>query len=150
MHLHVNPADPKQVSADASVKLFERAGVPAGKLVLGIPFYGHSWTHVDNVRHGLFQSGRKSELDPAYNEIAGLLSSGEFTRYWDPIARVPYLYSSSRHTFVTYEDIESIRLKCQYVRERNLAGVMFWEYSNDSSGELLNAISRNLQSAMRD
>src|SRR5215472_13576610 len=39
--LFTNPADPKKESADASVKAFEKAGVPAGKLLLGMPLYGH-------------------------------------------------------------------------------------------------------------
>ncbi len=40
--LFTNPLDPKQASADDSIRAFERAGVPASKLLLGLPFYGHS------------------------------------------------------------------------------------------------------------
>jgi chitinase len=41
--LFTDPSDPKRVSADRSVREFEQAGVPARKMVLGVPFYGHAW-----------------------------------------------------------------------------------------------------------
>lgn len=144
--LHENPADPKHVSAQSSVEMFEKAGVPAAKLVLGVPFYGHAWTHVDAVHHGLFQRGKKSAADPDYKTITELLSSGEYERFWDPIALAPYLYSASKRTFITYEDPQSLSLKCRYVLQHHLGGIMFWEYSNDPAGTLLNAIARDLHS----
>ncbi len=56
--LFTNPADGKHVSADASVKLYLAAGVPAAKLVLGVPFYGHAWTTTgEEGAHGLYQPG---------------------------------------------------------------------------------------------
>ncbi len=33
-------------SADRTVREYEDAGVPAGKLLLGVPFYGYSWNSV--------------------------------------------------------------------------------------------------------
>lgn len=143
--LRANPADPKHVSVEASVRLFEAAGVPAGKIVLGVPFYGHAWTHVSDVQHGLFQPGKKSDLEPAYKTVPELVSQGGFVRYWDRVAEAPYLYNSDKRTFITYEDPESIRLKCQFVLRKNLGGVMFWGYSNDASGELLTTITRSLR-----
>ena len=44
--LFTDPADPKKVSAAASVEAFEKAGVPAEKIVLGMPFYGRMWGQV--------------------------------------------------------------------------------------------------------
>ena len=41
--LFTNPADPKKISADRSVHEFEQAGVPAKKIVLGVPFYGYGF-----------------------------------------------------------------------------------------------------------
>jgi chitinase len=48
---------------------------------------------------------------------------------------------------VSYEDPESIVAKCDYVLTRKLGGVMFWDYQNDPSGKLLEAIHLTLQKA---
>jgi chitinase len=143
--LYTDPSDPKGISADRSVREFERAGVPRRKIVLGVPFYGHVWGDVAPAEHGLFQSG--SPVPNAFASykhiVANMLGQG-YTRYWDGPASVPYLYSEEKKQFVSYEDTESLALKCAYVRRKGLGGVMFWDYTSDNSGELLNAIHNSL------
>ena len=140
--LYTNPADPKRVSADRSVLEFEHAGVPPRKIVLGVPFYGHVWGDVGPTDHGLFQPG--VPVPNAFanygNIVTSMLQQG-FTRYWDAAASVPYLYSEQKRQFVSYEDTESLALKCAYVRRKGLAGVMFWEYMGDPTGALLSTIN---------
>lgn len=143
--LYADPADPKHVSADGTVRAFEKAGVPAAKILLGIPFYGKVWGNVAATDHGLFQPGVSVRgVDAAYSAIAGTMLGQGFTRYWDAAAQVPYLYSDEKRLFVSYEDPESIAGKCSYVRKNGLGGVMFWSYFNDPTGELLGAIDRGL------
>jgi chitinase len=140
--LYADPADPKRASADQSVQGFERAGVPPRKLVLGVPFYGHVWGDVPPADHGLFQPG--VAVPNAFanygNIVTSMLNQG-FTRYWDVAASVPYLYSEQKREFVSYEDTESLALKCAYIRQKGLGGVMFWDYTGDPSGALLNTIN---------
>ncbi len=140
--LYTDPADPKRVSADRSVKEFEAAGVPLRKIVLGVPFYGHVWGNVPPTDHGLFQPG--APVPNAFanygNIVSNMLNSG-YTRYWDAAASVPYLYSEQKKEFVSYEDTESLALKCAYVRRKGLGGVMFWEYTGDPTGALLSTIN---------
>jgi chitinase len=139
--LYTNPADPKKISADNSVQEYEEAGVPAAKIVLGVPFYGHVWGKVPAANHGLFQLGK--EIPHGYaagsDGPEAMLKNG-FVRYWDPIAEAPYLYNAEKQIFVSYDDPESLALKCQYVRTHKLRGIMFWDYESDSTGELLNAV----------
>ena len=143
--LFTDPADPKKVSAAASVEAFEKAGVPASKIVLGMPFYGREWGQVADVNHGLFQPGKPvPHAYATYAAITQTLLKNGYVRYWDEKASVPYLYNSEQQTFVSYEDPESIAAKCRYVLSQKLGGVMFWEYSNDPSGTLLRAIHDSL------
>ena len=143
--LFTNPLDPKKSSADASVRAFEQAGVPAAKIVLGVPFYGHVWGQVADRDHGLFQSGKPVSKGYApYSLVSGDMLNNGFTRYWDPIASVPYLYNQEKQIFVSYEDAESLTTKCKYVLDHGLGGVMFWDYSGDPSGQLLGAINSSL------
>ncbi len=143
--LFTDPADPQKVSSDASVEAFEKAGVPSQKLVLGVPFYGHMWGSVSSSNHGLFQPGK--QIPNAYAPFSmiesNMLNQG-FTRYWDAASNVPYLYNPDRQVFVSYEDPESLALKCQYIQAHRLGGIMFWSYFNDSNGKLLNTIDSEL------
>lgn len=146
--LYADPDDPDGFSADRSVQAFEQAGVPARKLVLGVPFYGHIWGKVQDVNHGLFQPGRR-EADGfiSYAQIASTLLGHGYTRYWDAAAAAPYLYNPRERIFVSYEDPESLARKCEYVRQHQLGGVMFWSYEGDPSGTLLGAIHTHLPQA---
>lgn len=66
------------------------------------------------------------------------MNKNGYTRYWDSSAQAPYLFNGN--TFISYDDPQSLRLKVQYVKNSNLGGIMFWEYSNDRSGALLQAV----------
>lgn len=144
--LFTNPSDPKKISSDASVQAFEKAGVPAAKILLGLPFYGHQWGEVAEINHGLFQPGKPIPQGYApYSLISGNLLSQGFVRYWDPVASVPYLYNADKHIFISYEDTESVAAKGRYVLDHKLGGIMFWDYSSDPTGTLLTAINRSLR-----
>jgi len=45
---------------------------------------------------------------------------------------------------ISYENARSIAFKMQYLQEKALGGAMFWEYSDDHEGELLDALDRTL------
>jgi len=135
--LFTNPRDPEKVSADASVRAFEQAGVPAAKLLLGLPFYGHTWADVPSTDDGLYQPGKPAPHTGApFSAIPGMLENG-FVRHWDSISDVPWLYNPSTRTFVSYEDPQSIALKCRYARTHHLAGLMVWDLEDDDASETL-------------
>ncbi|HEU5351583.1 MAG TPA: glycoside hydrolase family 18 protein [Terracidiphilus sp.] len=139
--LYTDPADPKHISDDTSVRHFERAGVPANKIVLGVPFYGHMWGDVPPDNHGLFQHGTPvPHAFARYRDIVDNMLNDGFKRYWDNASSVPYLYNAGKKQFVSYEDPQSLALKCAYVQRMHLGGIMFWEYSGDASGALLDTI----------
>lgn len=141
--LFTNPVDPKKISASQSIQNYEQAGVPPQKIVLGVPFYGHAWADVPDRNHGLFQPGKKDPDDFAsFTNISTSLLNHGFIRYWDSQASAPYLYNPARHVFISYEDPESLALKCKYVANHKLAGVMFWDYEGDPGGKLLDTIDQ--------
>lgn len=155
--LFVNPADPKGERADAvdrSVKLYEAAGVAARKIVVGVPFYSKRWHGVPAAEQGLYQAVVRDAEAPAgggseaarggYLELMDLMNVG-YVRYWDDVAKAPYLYSASGRTWITYEDTESLLLKAEFVRAHGLGGMMFWEYTSDPSGMLLHAVDVGLR-----
>lgn len=138
-----------RLNTEEAVKYYISQGVPNDKLVVGTPFYGRSYSGVNGSSDGLFSewtshgSGTTEEEGMLffYDIKRNLLNTYE--RFWDSSALVPYLYNPEKQEFVTYEDEESLRYKCQKVKEMGLSGVMFWEISLDTRPEwdLLNAIN---------
>jgi chitinase len=144
--LYNNPADIRNYSSDASVRAFEQAGVPAKKIILGVPFYGHVWGQVADKDHGFLQPGKPiPHAYSPYSAITATMLDHGFIRYWDPIASAPYLYNSATQIFVSYEDPESLAAKCRYVLNQKLGGVMYWDHAGDPSGVLLDTINQTLK-----
>lgn len=55
-----------------------------------------------------------------------------FARFWDPVAKVPYLYNAQDSLFITYDDTMSVRLKTKSLAEQKLGGIMFWQIGADA------------------
>jgi chitinase len=152
-NLFDQPLDERRRSGDRTVREFLAAGVPARKLVLGVPFYGRGWTNVaapaadGTPDTGLYQRGTAlTGRSLAYGRLAAELVDREgFVRLWDARAQQPYLWNAATRTVICYDDPESLRLKARYVREHGLGGVMFWEYGNDPGGALLDALDGALR-----
>ena len=145
--MFTNPADPEKTSGDASVRAFEKAGVPAGKLLLGLPFYGHVWSDVPAGNRGLYQPGKPApQTGASFGVIQSSMLDHGFTRYWDSTSQVPWLYNADTRTFISYEDEQSIAGKCRYVHDHKLGGIMIWDLEDDdASGTLLKAINACLR-----
>lgn len=139
-------AAPGDRNADASVRQHLAAGIPPGKLVLGVAFYGRGFAGVNPANNGLHQPYERYEGDHPYSEIATtLIASLGSVRVWDERAQAPFLWNARTRTFITYDDPQSIRAKAAYVREHRLGGMMFWELSQDRDGELLDVIVSSLK-----
>jgi chitinase len=128
-------------SIERSIANYQAAGVPPEKILMGLPFYGYSWTSVDKTNNGLFQAGLGVHGDRPYNYIRTL--SAPFSNYRDQRSQAPWLFDGQ--TFWTFEDPISIRYKVSYARHQHLGGVMIWELSEDSdNAELLRTAYRSL------
>jgi chitinase len=99
-------------------------GVPAAKLLTGVPFYG--WQFNASAMYG--PSTGASQLP--HNQIAPLLESG-WVRYWDSTTRVPHLVNPAQDRVISYDDSASVSEKCAYVRSRGLGGVIIWALGQD-------------------
>ncbi|CAM3211035.1 glycoside hydrolase family 18 protein [Paenibacillus lupini] len=143
-NLYTPTGDLFRISTDASVRMFVRAGVPKNKIVIGAAFYSRKWNSVPNRNNGLHQmAGSAGGYGPSFTELdAEYINKKDYIRYWDSEACAPFLFNGS--TFISYEDEQSLRCKCEYVMSQGLAGIMFWEYSCDETHRLLNAINEGL------
>ncbi|MFA6890107.1 MAG: glycosyl hydrolase family 18 protein [Bacilli bacterium] len=116
-----------------SVTIFNNLKVASSKLIFGLAFYGMKQTYVNGSWVGsgsVFYTAIKNTY----------LTSGNYDVYYDETAQVPYLLSKDNLTFVSYDNSQSIIVKCQYVLANQLAGVMYWENGCDLTGDLVHAM----------
>jgi chitinase len=134
--------DGRTGGAAGVVNAYEAAGVPASKLLMGVPFYGYSWKNVEDQSDGLFQDGTGVRGDHPYSEIAGLVTSSTLHR--EPVSGSPWLFDGDR--FWTFDDPLSVKDKAAWVREHGLGGMMAWELGGDTaSGALAKAMYEGLK-----
>jgi chitinase len=130
----------------AAVERYLEAGVPARKVVVGVPFYGRGWTGVAPQNQGLFQPFERFTRAYSYDLLQRrYINQRGFDRSWDPSAKAPYLWNADSTTFISYEDPKSLRHKASFVRERGLGGVMYWQHGHDPDRKLLGVLHRALR-----
>lgn len=130
-------------SAEKIIAYCMDLGVDPGQMVIGAAFYGKGWVGVPPENNGLYQLNRGGWNNwLAYSRIREEYESkGGFERFWDPVAKAPWLYNTADSLFITYDDTVSVRLKTEYAMNLGLGGIMFWQLRLDTSEDgLLEAI----------
>src|SRR6266550_9569607 len=134
------------LTIDSTMRVFRNGGVPAQKLLIGIPFFARAFGGVANVNGGLLQPAPTPprdwrDSDGDWRRIAATrLHDPRYVRHWETKARVPWLYDATNKNWISYDDPESVRAKMDYVREHSFGGVVIWELGADD-GQLMRAIA---------
>ena len=138
-------------SAEQTVNTFVQQGASRNKLIVGLAFYGRKF-NVTSSGSGIGYDNNLSTAEAItytniYNNYLVKIKNGSttITRYWDDKTKAPYIYDKSTRIWITYDDPESIGYKCDYVVEQNLGGVMFWDYGEDQTFQLIQAIYDSLR-----
>ncbi len=102
-------------SISKSIQRHMELGVPAEKILLGMPFFGRG----------------KSPF-PSYVEDRAIGQyNGECELVWDEEAQAPY-YSDKNGTLVLgFDNEKSLKRKCDFIRETGLGGGFIWNYDAD-------------------
>ena len=129
---------------DKSIGAYISGGIPPGKLVLGMPFYGRGWraaavgdglcVTAGGIPRGTYEKGIEDYEVLAAKRRPG---SGDVATgtHWD--------FDGSQ--FWSYDDPQSAGWKADYANCQGLRGVMFWELSGDDpSATLLDALHQQL------
>lgn len=128
----------------ACVQSYLNKGIPAEKIVLGMPLYGYAYQGVSSKNNGLY-STYTSGRSVSYKTIKkSYLSQSAYRQLRHDEAQVPYLYG--KNTFVSYDDVISITAKAELARSLGLGGIGFWELSQDDGGELVSAAGQVMRS----
>ncbi len=135
-------ANPRDETVSSTIAAYLAAGVPARKVLLGLPFYAYQWHGVAaGATNGLNQHGDSIRGNLTQSTVTALLAASPDAKlYRDPASQAPWIYDGDN--FLTFEDATSLRAKNNYAAEQKLGGVMIWELSGDTAdAQLLGALS---------
>ncbi len=124
-----------QCSVERSIELYQSVGVRLDQIIVGIPFYGRIFTDTD----GLGTSGSTSSA-PTAGTIRSYIDDQTYKYYFDEDCKVPYLYNETDRKFITYESVKSILIKWDYIKTNKIAGMMAWNYRQDTDDILTTAM----------
>lgn len=116
------------MTSDKAARAHMAAGVPAHKLVLGMPFYGRG-------------SGRYAD----FNDFKDIKKDIDAYEIWDEKAQVPYIADTDGTLIVGYDNPRSLKIKCGYIKANGLRGAMYWDYDgDDADGTLRKTVAREI------
>ena len=124
----------KPWSAEKIISWCIRQGVSPAQIIIGSGFYGKGWIGVPPQNNGLYQIARGPWKERnGYATIRDLREDKNgFNRFWDPVAKAPFLYNATDSIFLSYEDTVSVRMKTEYAINTGLGGIMFWSLGSDA------------------
>jgi chitinase len=122
------------------------ANVAATKLVVGFPAYGRALSGVDNAAptnqstaYGLYQTFTgvpQGEWDATgvfdYKYIVSNMLGKGFTAYHDTNAGATAAYNASTSTWISFDSVQDVKDKADFVKAHNFAGMMVWSLSGDA------------------
>jgi chitinase len=142
-NLHMDPNNPaggvaKTYAGETAVNKFLAAGVPASKLVLGIPFYGRGWTGVPSGgTNGLYQSATGPAPGTYEQGIEDykVLAPRNAPKFYHPVTKQAWTYNGSQ--FWSFDDPTVIATKAAYVNSLGLGGLFSWSLDGDDANATL-------------
>lgn len=125
-------------SVDYAVNKYSSQGFPKNKMTFGIQFYVRMGTVSGNPTNpfGLPMTSARSIGYASF--LSNYFNANQQYQYFDSNTSSYYWFDGT--TYASYDNQQSVKLKCQYAENQGLAGVMYWDYGHDLTGTLLSAI----------
>lgn len=142
-------------------ELWHTLGCPKHKLIVGMAFYGRTYTLGSPDNHGLHAPVKKWDTNGGkpglFTNESGFMSYFEFcqeeetwTKEYDKIGECPFAYKANQ--WVGYEDSRSLEIKMDWLKKNKFGGAMIWALDLDDyrgvCGEkdvLFNTLVRGLE-----
>lgn len=119
--------DSEHFSVDKAVRYLESHGVPAERLVLGVPFYAKAFRKADGFIGSAFTGKAVDHVD--YRLLDKELKDAVILNEEKAAAKIAY--HPRTRSVITYDDRDTVLEKARYVKRNGLGGMMYWEISQD-------------------
>ncbi|PIN20581.1 Serine/threonine protein kinase [Handroanthus impetiginosus] len=131
---HAALYDPSSnLNTDYGINEWIRQGLPAKKLLIGLPYHGFAWTLVNSNDHaiGAPAKGRAVTIDGSvsYKLIKWFLDS----------YKVKPVFNS---LWIGFDDVEAIKTKVSYAKEKGLLGYNVFQMPNDDTHWILSTTAQ--------
>ena len=124
-------------SGEESIEIIHEQGVPYDRMNYGIGFYGHG----DGTVYPSSVQYYKAVEALEKGTVDGKSVKGYNIRWWDDTGKNCYLGDASGKMYASYEDVESIGYRVDFVKSKKMLGAFAWEYrEDDSKGTLRHAL----------
>ncbi|PGH15425.1 hypothetical protein AJ79_02401 [Helicocarpus griseus UAMH5409] len=132
---NINPSTSNPASTPFSTKAaldhyINVGGVPADKMVLGMPLYGRTFGNTDGPGKPYQGTGEGGSWEAGIWDYKVLPKAGA-TEEMDNEAGASWSYDGGARTMISYDTVPMVEAKTRYVQERGLGGGMWWEASGD-------------------
>lgn len=151
--LYADGANNQQTNIDSALQAYQQGGVPADKIVLGIPFYGIGFKLASVSGNGLYQAAQPlttPKPDAGANFSYKLifdtfLKSATDQIKWNNNSQTSY-YLGKDNVFLSFVGPKDIKVRADYIKQNSLKGAMYWELSQDTCGK--NSLSYQMSAAL--
>ena len=154
--LYATKGDQRELSVESSIQFWLKSGISRNKLIMGIPTYARSFTMArtgvqdhyarsftmartgvqDQELHpqsrgpgspGPITRGDKGTL--SFPEVCLILREPGIRQFWNHDWSAPFLIQGDQ--WIGYENVSSVKVKTEFVKEMRLGGAMIWAINLD-------------------
>nr|AIT18914.1 chitinase [Hirsutella thompsonii] len=119
-------------STVAAVDYYISQGVHPSKIVLGMPLYGRAFENTDGPGTPYQGTGDGTWERGVYDYKKLPLDGTEVC--YDANIGASFCFNAQQRRFVTYDTPQVTAAKADFIKQRGLGGVMWWESSADKDG----------------
>ena len=121
---------PASMCVTSGVNLAMSTGIPASKVVLGIPAYCYAYANCTQL--GTPNRGSASIGDGGILDLNLLYKQNmTFHTSYDAKAGGAYSVCNEKSILVTHESDDTMKQKCQFIESKQLGGAMLWHIASD-------------------